>query len=94
MFLMNKFWAEYNCEAEGDGLIGQDPGNFSMVLQEQRKPYAGFEPLQTLTHNDPPMWLKSDLIKMMQLLITAEFGLIKYKTACETLGKSVVHSLI
>ena len=54
MFLMNKFWQEF-CEAEGGRLIGQDPGNFSMVLQEQRKLYAGLEPLKTLTHNDQPM---------------------------------------
>ena len=45
-----------------------------MVLQDKTKLYAGLEPLKTLTHNDPPIWLKSDLIKMMQLLINAEFG--------------------
>ena len=39
MFLMSKFWAEY-CEAEEGRIIGQDPGNFSMVLQEKRKLYA------------------------------------------------------
>ena len=56
--------------------------------------HAALEPLKILTHNDPPMWLKSDLIKMMELLVNVAFGVIKYNTACQELGKSVVHSLI
>ena len=31
---------------------------------------------------------------MMELLVNAECGVIKYNTACQELGKSVVHSLI
>ena len=39
IFLMNLYWEEY-CEEEGGGLIGKDPSNFSIVLQERRKLHA------------------------------------------------------
>ena len=84
IFLMNLYWEEY-CEEGGIGLISKDPSNFSMVLQERRKLYAAFEPTR-LPGNDPP--------KMMELLVTSEFGTVKYKTVCKQFGKSVVHSMI
>ena len=30
----------------------------------------------------------------MELLVSSEFGTVKYKTACEEFGKPVIHSMI
>ena len=53
MFLMSQFLEEY-CEEGGEGLIGENPHQFSMVLQEQRKLVSAFEPTKTFEENNPP----------------------------------------
>ena len=93
MFLMNLYWEEY-CEEGGGGLIGEDPCNFSIVLQEQRKLCAAFEPSRTLIENDLPKWTRSALVKTMEMLVNSEFGVVKYSSACQELGKAVVHSMM
>lgn len=57
MFLMNLFTEEY-CEEKGGGLIEENPYQFSMVLQEQQKMYAAFNPTKTFEENEPPSGLK------------------------------------
>jgi len=56
---MNQFMSEY-CSFQGGGMIGEDPTNFCMVLQEKRKLTRAFTPEKTFSETDPPQWTKSD----------------------------------
>ena len=93
MLLISSFLEEY-CEEKGKGLIGDNPCNFSMVLQEQRKLCASFEPFKTLEENYPPKWTKAHLIKVMQMLLDSEVGVIQYNSACQAIGRDILHSMI
>lgn len=92
MFLMDRFIREY-CEQKGGGLIGSDPNNFSMVIQEQRRLMRALSPVKTFQENDPPKWCRNELINLMKMMID-ESGIINYDTVCEKLGISVINSLI
>jgi len=51
MCLLNLFCEEY-CEEKREGLIGENPCNFSMVLQEKRKLFSALEPVKTFIEDE------------------------------------------
>jgi len=89
MFLMDHFLEEYYVQ-KGRDLIGSDPNNFSMVLQEKQRLRRALMPMKTFEENDPPRWNKEHLIAVMKMLIDGS-GILKYDTACTKLGDAVVN---
>ena len=92
MFLMNLFIEEY-CEEKG-GRIGENPYQFSMVLQELRKLYAAFDPTKTFQENKPPRWSKGDITSIMKMLVNSKLGVVQYNSACDSIGKDIINSMI
>jgi len=64
MFLLNLFCEEY-CKEKGEGLIGENPYNFSVVLQEKRKLFSALVPVKTFIEDEPPKWTNCNLTKVI-----------------------------
>lgn len=93
MFLMNLFCKEF-CLQKGKGPIGEDPTQFSVVLQEQRKLMRAFQPEKKFIEFEAPKWNKTQLVKMMEMLVNSESGIVQYNGVCQDMGKEVVDSMI
>ena len=89
MFLMNLYCIEY-CVG---GMMNDDPTNFSMVLQKERKLERALTPNRTFEEYDPPQWNKDVLVKMMKMM-AASVGIIEYSEMCRQFGEEVVNSVI
>ena len=90
VFLMNLYCIEY-CVG---GLVNDDPTNFSMVLQEERKLERALTPNKTFEEYDPPRWNRDILIDMMKMMAASPGGIIEYSGVCTKFGEDIVNSVI
>ena len=88
IFLPNTFMKEW-CEEKGEGLIGKNLEDFSMVLQEQRRLIMA---LYSPTKFKSPKWTKEELLGVMEMLTKCDS--LCYNKLCEEFDKEVVDSMI